>query len=90
MFFWLQETGLQKGMKVEAEDTANKLVCCATILELKQEKIKIRFDGWGRKYDTWFELDSSEIHPVGWCQEMEVPLCPPKGAKRRISVPFSV
>ena len=71
-------------MKLEAEDVANQLICCATILDMKQGKVKIRFDGWGKMYDTWFEIDSGEIHPVGWCEDMEVPLCPPKGMKLRL------
>ena len=66
-------------MKLEAEDTDNKIICCATILQLRKEKLKLRFDGWGSKYDKWVNICSATIHPVGWCQDMGVPLCPPKG-----------
>ena len=66
-------------MKLEAEDISNNLVCCATILELRGNRAKIRYDGWAKKFDAWIRLDSGHLHPVGWCQEMEVPLCPPKG-----------
>ena len=66
-------------MKVEAVDVANNIICVATIINLKPNQIKIRFDGWGKTYDTWMKVESNNIHPVGWCEEMEKTLCPPKG-----------
>ena len=74
-----KQLGLSQGMKVEAEDSANKIVCCATILEIKRDRFKIHFDGWDNGYDFWTGIRGDKVHYVGWCQEMGVPLCPPKG-----------
>ena len=74
-----EQQGLFRGMKVEAEDTANKLICCATICQIKKDKLRIHFDGWGQTYDFWTTVSDNKIHFVGWCEEMGIPLCPPKG-----------
>jgi hypothetical protein len=29
----------------------------------------IHFDGWSRDYDYWAELDSLDLHPVGFCEQ---------------------
>ena len=74
-----KQTGLKKGMKLEADDVANKIICVATILSFRKNQIKIKYDGWGKKYDTWMSFDSKTIHPVGYCQQQGKTLCPPKG-----------
>ena len=76
---FLQEIGIKIGMKVEVEDTKNKQICCATIIEVKGEKIKIHYDGWSSRFDVWMKIGSKKVHCPGWCEEMEIPLCPPQG-----------
>ena len=71
--------GFTIGMKLEAEDKTNGLVCCATITDVDMGKLRIHFDGWEDEYDIWRNPWSHVIHPVGWCQEREKVLSPPKG-----------
>ena len=44
-FQYDEEAGLDVGMKLEAEDTDNRIICCATILQIKKDKIKLHFVG---------------------------------------------
>lgn len=55
-------------MKLEAEDS-NGLWCVATISKVKGDELLIHFDGWSTDQDYWCQLDSIQIHPVGWCEE---------------------
>ena len=70
---------MREGMKIEAEDSQNGLVCCATIAEIRGCRLKVHFDGWPNDYDFWAKIGSSKVHFIGWCQEAQIPLCPPKG-----------
>lgn len=66
------------GMKLEAVDKRNpKLIRVATISHRQSHSIKIHFDGWNEKFDYWVDDDSSDIHPVNWCQKTNHPLQPP-------------
>ena len=73
--------GLVIGMKIEAEDADNALICCGTITNMKQDKVKIHFDGWDKGYDYWTTVSSGKIHHCGWCEEKGMVLCPPRGTK---------
>ncbi|KAI4883634.1 hypothetical protein NFI96_012922 [Prochilodus magdalenae] len=62
--------GFQTGMKLEAVDKRNPmLIRVATIRDTEDHRIKIHFDGWSEEYDYWLDADSSDLHPVGWCQK---------------------
>ena len=41
--------------------------------------ILIHFDGWGNEYDYWAELDSTDLHPVGYCEMIGHHLQRPNG-----------
>uniref|UniRef100_A0A8C9LC31 L3MBTL histone methyl-lysine binding protein 3 n=1 Tax=Pavo cristatus TaxID=9049 RepID=A0A8C9LC31_PAVCR len=43
--------------------------------------IRLHFDGYPDCYDFWVNADSSDIHPVGWCEKTGHKLHPPKGYK---------
>lgn len=68
-------------MKLEAIDRLNpSLLCVATIDDIKDKKLLIHFDGWTRKYDYWCESTTTDIHPIGYCdQNYHRKLEPPKG-----------
>ena len=66
-------------MKLEAEDKHNACVCVATIVGIRNGRLKINYDGWGKQYDFWADPWSPLLHSVGWCQEYGVPLSPPNG-----------
>ena len=68
-------------MKLEAKDRKNpNLICVATIADINSKgELLIHFDGWTSAYDYWCKPDSTDIHPVGWCEENDKHLNPPKG-----------
>ncbi|ELK31619.1 Lethal(3)malignant brain tumor-like protein 4 [Myotis davidii] len=35
---------------------------------------RVHFDGWDHKYDYWMDVDSPDIHPIGWCDVTGHPL----------------
>ncbi|KAL4706319.1 hypothetical protein ACJJTC_004928 [Scirpophaga incertulas] len=65
------------GMKLEAEDRKNELVCVATIADVLDNRMLINFDSWDEMYDYWVDPTSPYIHPVGWAEENGLPLTPP-------------
>lgn len=66
-------------MKLEAVDLMTpRLVCVATIADVKGRHLKITFDGWGDDYDQWIDCSSSEIYPVGWSEVVGYRLESPK------------
>ncbi|XP_075992966.1 lethal (3) malignant brain tumor isoform X2 [Anticarsia gemmatalis] len=65
------------GMKLEAEDRKNELVCVASIADILDNRMLINFDSWDEMYDFWVEPTSPYIHSVGWAEENGVPLTPP-------------
>ncbi|XP_076868833.1 lethal(3)malignant brain tumor-like protein 3 isoform X2 [Brachyhypopomus gauderio] len=67
--------GFQIGMKLEAVDKRNAvLIRVANIAGTEDHRVKIHFDGWSDEYDYWLDADSSDLHPVGWCQKTGHPL----------------
>ncbi|CAF0887472.1 unnamed protein product [Adineta steineri] len=67
------------GMKIEAVDMmAPHLVCVATIAEVADSLIRIRFDGWGEDFEQWIDCQSPNIYPIGWCELVGYKLEPPK------------
>ena len=51
----------------------------ATISLIDEFQLKIHFDGWDEMYDFWFDSESNDLHPVGWCEKtghpLEIPPC---------------
>ena len=78
-YIYLFQRGIYEGLKVEAEDQHNHIICVGTIVEKRGERLKIHFDGWPKKYDFWTKVGCKRVHCPGWCEDMEIPLCPPKG-----------
>ncbi|XP_060810942.1 uncharacterized protein LOC106139127 isoform X1 [Amyelois transitella] len=65
------------GMKLEAEDRKNDLVCVATVTDVMEGRLLINFDSWDEMYDFWADPTSPYIHPVGWAEENGYSLTPP-------------
>lgn len=63
------------GYKLEAVDRKNpRLICPATITEIKDSMVFVSFDGWKGAFDYWAKYDSRELFPVGWCVRSNHPL----------------
>lgn len=73
----IRPNGFRIGMKLEAEDRKNDLVCVATIADMLDNRLLINFDSWDEMYDFWVDPTSPYIHPVGWAEEHGVSLTPP-------------
>ncbi|KAF3860214.1 hypothetical protein F7725_000469, partial [Dissostichus mawsoni] len=81
------KSSFEIGTKLEAVDRMNpSLICVATVTDVVDDRFLVHFDNWD---DTLYEIakasqicrcDSSSpyIHPIGWCQERDLPLTPPK------------
>uniref|UniRef100_A0A3Q2XDU2 Lethal(3)malignant brain tumor-like protein 1 n=1 Tax=Hippocampus comes TaxID=109280 RepID=A0A3Q2XDU2_HIPCM len=66
------------GMKLEAVDRMNpSLICVATITDMVDDRFLVHFDNWDDTYD-YCDATSPYIHPIGWCQERNLPLTPPQ------------
>lgn len=67
------------GMKLEAVDRMNpSLICVATVTDVVDNRFLVHFDNWDDTYDYWCDSSSPYIHPIGWCQERNLPLTPPQ------------
>ncbi|XP_033342769.2 lethal (3) malignant brain tumor isoform X2 [Megalopta genalis] len=70
--------GFKRGMKLEAVDKrVPQLIRVATVEDVKDHMLKIRFDGWPENHAYWVDDDSPDIHPMGWCMKTGHPLEPP-------------
>lgn len=71
-------TNFKVGQKIEVVDPRNQsLVRVATISLIEDFQLKIHFDGWDEMYDFWFDSESNDLHPVGWCDKTGYTLEPP-------------
>ncbi|KAK5980726.1 hypothetical protein GCK32_006929 [Trichostrongylus colubriformis] len=69
----------QIGAKLESSDMCeNHLICPATVAAHKGRLLQIHFDGWEDSYDQLFDVHSSDIFPLGWCEMHGYKLEPPK------------
>lgn len=69
-------------MKLEGVDPEHQSIYCVlTVAEVCGYRIRLHFDGYPDCYDFWVNADSSDIHPVGWCEKTGHKLHPPKGYK---------
>lgn len=70
--------GFRRGMRLECVDKrVPQLIRVATVDDVREHQIRISFDGWPDRYSYWVDDDSSDIHPVGWCQKTGHPIEPP-------------
>jgi polycomb protein SCMH1 len=68
------------GMKLEAQDPRNQMsTCIATVVGLQGPRLRLRLDGGDNKNDFWRLVDSSDLHPVGYCEQHGGLLQPPLG-----------
>ncbi|XP_067097004.1 lethal(3)malignant brain tumor-like protein 1 [Osmerus mordax] len=73
------DCGFEVGMKLEAVDRMNpSLICVATVTDVVDKRFLVHFDNWDDTYDYWCDASSPYIHPIGWCQERNLPLTPPQ------------
>ncbi|XP_074844875.1 lethal(3)malignant brain tumor-like protein 3 isoform X3 [Carettochelys insculpta] len=76
------KNGFKVGMKLEGVDPEHQsMYCVLTVAEVLGYRIRLRFDEYLDCYDFWVNADSSDIHPVGWCEKTGHKLHPPKGYK---------
>uniref|UniRef100_A0A8C0BIQ2 SAM domain-containing protein n=1 Tax=Buteo japonicus TaxID=224669 RepID=A0A8C0BIQ2_9AVES len=74
--------GFKVGMKLEGLDPEHpSRFCVLTVAEVQGYRMRLHFDGYPECYDFWVNVDSSDIHPVGWCEKTSHKLLPPKGFK---------
>ncbi|EDL40796.1 sex comb on midleg-like 2 (Drosophila), isoform CRA_b [Mus musculus] len=68
------------GMKLEARDPRNiDSVCVASVIGITGARLRLRLDGSDNKNDFWRLVDSSDIQPVGTCEQGGDLLQPPLG-----------
>ncbi|NXC61649.1 LMBL3 protein, partial [Aleadryas rufinucha] len=80
--FPYNKNGFKIGMKLEGVDPEHQSIYCVlTVAEVCGYRIRLHFDGYPDCYDFWVNADSSDIHPVGWCEKTGHKLHPPKGYK---------
>ncbi|XP_047528289.1 uncharacterized protein LOC125064970 [Vanessa atalanta] len=73
----IKPNGFRVGMKLEAEDRQNELVCVASVADMLDQRLLVTFDSWDDVYDYWVEPSSPYVHPVGWAEDHGLPLTPP-------------
>ena len=72
--------GFQIGMRLEAIDRKYPdLSCVVSIADVRKNELLIHIDGRGKRHDYWCQSDSTDIHPVGWCEENDKELQEPHG-----------
>ncbi|KAH0622298.1 hypothetical protein JD844_024478 [Phrynosoma platyrhinos] len=78
--FPYNKNGFKVGMKLEGVDPEHQsMYCVLTVAETCGYRIRLHFDEYPDCYDFWLNADSSDIHPVGWCEKTGHKLHPPKG-----------
>ncbi|KAL1766475.1 sex comb on midleg 2, partial [Sigmodon hispidus] len=76
----------QVGMKLEARDPRNiASVCVASVIATTGARLRLRLDGSDNKNDFWRLVDSSDIQPVGTCEQAGDLLQPPLGYRMNAS-----
>ncbi|PVD27967.1 hypothetical protein C0Q70_10543 [Pomacea canaliculata] len=67
-------------MKLEACDPRNLTsICVATVVGMQGPRLRLRLDGSDNKNDFWRLVDSSDLHPIGYCESHGGLLQPPLG-----------
>ncbi|XP_064412192.1 lethal(3)malignant brain tumor-like protein 3 [Latimeria chalumnae] len=76
------KNGFKVGMKFEGVDPEHpSMYCVLTVAEVCGYRMRLHFDKYSDGYDFWVNVDSPDIHPVGWCEKTGHKLHPPKGMK---------
>ncbi|KAK3096944.1 hypothetical protein FSP39_005008 [Pinctada imbricata] len=66
--------------KIEARDPRNLTsICVATVIGKIGPRLRLRLDGSDSKNDFWRLVDSSDLHPIGYCEKIGELLMPPLG-----------
>lgn len=74
------------GMKLEALDPRNVTsTCIASVVGVLGSRLRLRLDGSDNKNDFWRLVDSTEIHPIGHCEQTGDMLQPPLGFRMNAS-----
>ncbi|KAL5010045.1 hypothetical protein ScPMuIL_012350 [Solemya velum] len=67
-------------MKIEAVDPRNLTsICVATVVGIQGPRLRLRLDGSDNTNDFWRVVDSSDLHPIGYCEKHGGLLQPPLG-----------
>lgn len=67
-------------MSIEIVDlVVPTLIRIAKIVDVKDNEIKVLYDGFHFNYAYWVEDDNPDIHPIGWCFRTNHPLEVPAG-----------
>jgi len=67
-------------MTIEVVDfVVPKLLRIAKVVDVRNNEIKIIYDGFEKIYEYWVEDDSPDIHPVGWSSQTKHPIELPPG-----------
>ncbi|PSN53045.1 hypothetical protein C0J52_03962 [Blattella germanica] len=81
-------SGFRRGMKLECVDKrVPMLIRVATVDDVGEHQIRIKFDGWPDMYSYWIDDDSTDIHPMGWCHKTGHPLEPPLTPEELVETP---
>ncbi|XP_021915653.1 lethal(3)malignant brain tumor-like protein 3 isoform X2 [Zootermopsis nevadensis] len=81
-------SGFRRGMKLECVDKrVPMLIRVATVDDVGEHQIRIKFDGWPDQYSYWIDDDSPDINPMGWCQKTGHPLEPPLTPEEMVETP---
>ncbi|KAK6170694.1 hypothetical protein SNE40_019021 [Patella caerulea] len=74
------------GMKLEALDPRNiTSSCIATVVGTQGPRLRLRLDGSDNKNDFWRMVDSSDLHPIGYCEKHGGLLQPPLGFRKDVA-----
>lgn len=72
--------------KLEAQDPrSSTATCIATVVGIQGPRLRLRLDGSDNKNDFWRLVDSSDIKPVGTCEQNGGMLQPPLGFRMNAS-----
>ncbi|XP_053497899.1 lethal(3)malignant brain tumor-like protein 3 isoform X1 [Ictalurus furcatus] len=76
------KSGFRVGMRLEGIDPLHpSMYCVLSVAEVSGYRMRLHFDGYSDCYDFWVNCDSTDTHPVGWCEKTGHKLHPPKGMK---------
>lgn len=56
----------------------------ARVVDVRNNELKIIYDGFDKKYEYWVEDDNPDIHPVGWSLQTNHPIEMPPGINLQI------
>jgi len=60
----LNDRVLELGEWVDVRDTVNKW-CCGRIVEIKDKKVFVHYNGWSEKWNEWMDMSTSRVAKFG-------------------------